>query len=319
MLFSTIFHSFWAPLWGWIMLILWALYLTPIVVSKLFLKPLNIKKKYNTDWVLVTGASSGIGAELSKQLAEQGLNVVLVALKDKLLEEQTETLKNSYPKQEFRAIGVDLTDINSEKEDSGYMAVIRKETKDLDIGAVFSNAGFFMFENFDRIPLEKHVGHMECNAMAGLKLTHHFFGKWKKEKRRGLIVYTISSAAFFVSPYAPIYGASKAFLKSFVESFAIEARHHNIDVLGFSPQYTRTKLYDKTMKLGILDLFAMFGSEPKDVAYTCLCSAGRFSHREQGAYSIVMKIFGGLMFDTNWLSPIISLALKLAPEYKKLK
>merc|ERR1719198_2222396 len=46
----------------------------------------NLKKRYGADWALVTGASSGIGKALTVQLAEQGLNVVLVALDDALLQ-----------------------------------------------------------------------------------------------------------------------------------------------------------------------------------------------------------------------------------------
>jgi len=290
----------------------------PILITS-FLKPVDIAKKYNTKWALVTGASSGIGAALTEQLAQQGLNVILVALGDALLDKQTEKLQKSYPKQQFRKIAVDLTNSQSEDKTNGYMHLIRQGTSDIQVGAVFSNAGFFLFDAFDRIPLEKHIQHMECNMSAAVKLTHHFFSEWKKNKTRGLIVYTVSSAAFFPSPYAVLYGAGKAFLKSFVDSFAIEAAHHNVDVLAFSPQYTRTNLYDKTMKLGILDLFALFGSEPKDVAYTCLCSAGRVVHREQGFYSIFIKIVGGLMFDLNWLSPIIAFSLKFAPEYQKIK
>jgi short-subunit dehydrogenase len=269
--------------------------------------------------LIVTIVFLGIGAELVDQLAQQGLNVVLVALADDLLDKHHKSMQSKYPKLQFRKVGVDLTNSDSENTTNGYMHIIKENTKDIDVGAVFSNAGFFAFGNFDTISLNRHLGQVECNMMAGVKLTHHFFSLWKQSKRRGLISYTVSSVAFFPSPYSVIYGASKAFLKNFIESFAVEASHHGVDVLEFSPQYTRTKLYDKTMKLGILDLFAYFGSEPADVARCLLQSVGKVTHREQGAYSIFMKIVGGLMFDLNILTPIMSFALKLAPEYKKLQ
>ena len=316
--FHTLFYSFWAPICGLILGVSLVLYLIPIILTKV-LPPVNIKKKYNTDWALVTGASSGIGAELVDQLAQQGLNVVLVALDDETLAKHVKAMQLKHPKLEFRKVGVDLTNSDSENTSTGYMHLIRENTKDIDVGAVFSNAGFFTFGNFDQIPLAKHLGHFECNQLAGLKLTHHFFSKWKKEKRRGLLSFTVSSVAFFPSPYSVIYGATKSFLKNFIESFAVEASHHGVDVLEFSPQYTRTRLYDKTMKLGILDLFAYFGSEPADVARCMLQSVGKVTHREQGAYSIFMKIVGGLMFDLNILTPIMAFALKLAPEYKQLQ
>ena len=62
----------------------------------------NLKKKYKCHWALVTGAGSGIGKSLAETLALQGLNVVLVSLPMKDLDETYDTLKAQFPKQEFR-------------------------------------------------------------------------------------------------------------------------------------------------------------------------------------------------------------------------
>jgi short-subunit dehydrogenase len=61
-----------------------------------------LKEKYKCDWALVTGAGSGIGKSLAETLALQGLNVVLVSLPMKDLDETFDTLKSQFPKQEFR-------------------------------------------------------------------------------------------------------------------------------------------------------------------------------------------------------------------------
>jgi hypothetical protein len=67
--------------------------------------PVDLKKKYKgAEWALVTGAGSGIGKALAETLAKQGLNVVLVSLPDKLLEETTKELTQKYPKQKFRTV-----------------------------------------------------------------------------------------------------------------------------------------------------------------------------------------------------------------------
>ncbi len=155
--------------------------------------------------------------------------------------------------------------------------------------------------------------------MSGLKIAHHFFNLWKKAGRKGALNFTCSSVAYFPAPYSSMYGATKAFMNNFCSSLAVEGKHNNIDILCFNPQYTKTKLYDNTEKLGILDLFALMGSEPIDVAKTMLKAVGRLSLCDQGPYSIGMRIFGGLLFDLNILTPIMALGMKLAPEYKKLK
>lgn len=67
--------------------------------------PVDMKKKYNAKWALVTGAGTGIGKSIAETMAAQGLNVVLVSLPDKFLKETTDELKKNYPKQEFLAVG----------------------------------------------------------------------------------------------------------------------------------------------------------------------------------------------------------------------
>jgi NADP-dependent 3-hydroxy acid dehydrogenase YdfG len=63
----------------------------------------------------------------------------VVAIADKTFADFQEKIKKQFPKREFKFVGTDLSNDNPE---NGYMATIKKETADLDIGVVFSNAGF---------------------------------------------------------------------------------------------------------------------------------------------------------------------------------
>lgn len=77
------------------------------VVTNLYMQwrgPVNLKKKYNAKWALVTGAGTGIGKSIAETMAAQGLNVVLVSLPDKFLEETTAELKKNYPNLQFIAV-----------------------------------------------------------------------------------------------------------------------------------------------------------------------------------------------------------------------
>lgn len=121
--------------------ILWLVTYTSANLSMLLGGPVDLKKKYNAKWVLVTGAGTGIGRALSNYCAEKGLNVVLVSLPDKHLDEAAEQLRSMYPKQEFRAIATKF----DHKTD--YLTPIIEGTKDIDVNVVFNNVSFLHFLN----------------------------------------------------------------------------------------------------------------------------------------------------------------------------
>ena len=100
-------------------------------------RPQNLKKKYNATWALVTGSSSGIGLAVCRQLAEQGFNIVFVAIQDKLLDEVVATFRKDYKGQEFRQVGVNLGGTE-------YMGPILEATKDITPQVVISNAGYIV-------------------------------------------------------------------------------------------------------------------------------------------------------------------------------
>jgi hypothetical protein len=75
--------------------------------------PVDLKKKYNAKWALVTGAGTGIGKSLAETMAIQGLNVVLVSLPDKFLDETTDILRKQFPNQEFRRSSISHLILNT--------------------------------------------------------------------------------------------------------------------------------------------------------------------------------------------------------------
>jgi hypothetical protein len=101
-------------------------------------RPQNLKKKYkNAQWALVTGASSGIGLAVARRLAEQGFNIVIVAIQDKLLDEVVKSFREEFKGQEFRQVGVNLASPE-------FMSPILAATKDITPQVVISNAGYIV-------------------------------------------------------------------------------------------------------------------------------------------------------------------------------
>ncbi len=95
----------------------------------------NLKKRYDAEWALVTGAGSGIGKALAFKLASQGLNVVAVSLDDDYLKQTMKELKEHYPDLKFRSVGVTFS------PGVPYLEKIKDATKDIDVKIVFNNAG----------------------------------------------------------------------------------------------------------------------------------------------------------------------------------
>jgi|TARA_B110000977_G_C10974860_1_gene453762 short-subunit dehydrogenase len=122
----AVFGSYWIP---------------KLVVS--LMPTQDLKRKYDAQWALVTGSSSGIGKSLASRLASQGLNIVMVALNDRLLDDAVSELKTTFKSGQFIKVGVDLGV-------PGYLDIIAEATKDLDVQIVFNNAGFMLTGFFDK-------------------------------------------------------------------------------------------------------------------------------------------------------------------------
>jgi len=287
-------------------------FLIPFLIHTFLLKEQDLKVKYNAKWAVVTGASSGIGRALSEKLAAQGINIVLVALKDQLLTNVHETLTKQYPKLEFRAVGVDLT------QDT-YMEPIKQATQDIDVSILFNNAGFVTIGFFSDLTLQRQLGNIECNMLAGVKLTHHFLNLMISKKLRGAIIFTSSPAGQMPTPFSVVYGATKSFVTAFATNLAPEVYWQGIDIQVVHPSPVDTNFYksETAHKSQNLVLFWKTAVSPKVIADTVFATVGRFGVvREQG-YFVLMKFLFHLI-DVHFLAWIATYAGRLAPEYSAL-
>ncbi len=99
----------------------------------------GFRSKYGP-WAVVAGASVGLGAAFARQLAEKGLNVVLVARRVGPLEERATALTNAY-EVEVRAVPLDLGAAD-------MLTSLREHTRDLDVGLLVYNAALGLFGPF---------------------------------------------------------------------------------------------------------------------------------------------------------------------------
>jgi short-subunit dehydrogenase len=182
-------------------------------------------------WAVVTGASSGIGREFAHQLADAGINVVLVARRLAVLQDLGAALARRYGV-DYRAVGVDLSD-------PGMLMPIAEATNDIDVGLLVSNAGAALPGPFLDSDVQAQRAVLRLNTAAHLGLTHHF-GERLAQRGRGGIVLVSALGAIHGVPYMAHSAATKAYVTSLGAGLHVELAKHGVHVTVLHPGPTRT-------------------------------------------------------------------------------
>ena len=185
----------------------------------------RLKSKYG-DWAIVTGASSGIGLELTKQLASAGLNLVINGKQLDKLQAVEKELKSHHP--------IEIKIINGDVSEEVVIERILNTTTGLNVGLLITSAGYGTSGLFLDIPLAAERNMLRVNCEAVLTLTHHYSRQFRQQKRGG-IIFLSSLVAFQGVPFSANYAASKAYKQSLAEALAIELKPFGIDVLAAAP------------------------------------------------------------------------------------
>lgn len=182
-------------------------------------------------WALVAGASLGIGAEFSRQLAARGVNVFMVAESADPLESLARSLAADHGVQTVSRV-VDLAS-------AGALAELADATRELEIGLLVYNAAASTVGRFLDVPLEKKLAMIDVNCRGPLVLSDHF-GRLMAERKRGGIILMASLAGFQGQAMVGTYAATKAFDLVLGEVLWEELGDHGVDVLAVCPGSTRT-------------------------------------------------------------------------------
>jgi uncharacterized protein len=237
----------------------------------------------NHPWrsALVTGASSGIGRDLTRLLGAAGVPTVAVARRGDRLAE----LAAEHPSVEPLVADLGTPD--------GVDAVAARAG---DVDLLVNNAGFGIDGDFADVAAEGHQRMIDLNVSALVALTRAAVEPMSA-RRRGWILQVSSMASFQPGPTAATYSATKAFVTSLTEALHEELRATGVIVTASCPGFTRTEFHEASGSADSVSSvpgFAWLSSQ--DVARSALwaCAAGRALDIPGATYKGLAAVSGSM-------------------------
>jgi short-subunit dehydrogenase len=182
----------------------------------------------------VTGASSGIGAEIARGLARRGHGVTLAARREDRLKELAEEISGEHGVR-AETVSVDVSDIDSRKRLKPDI-----EERGLTVEVLVNNAGFGSGGKFTKLDAEEEASLIRTNVEAVVALTGHFL-PGMVERGQGAILNLASLISFQPMPFQATYGASKAAVLSHTEAIHEELRGTGVTITAICPGPVRTE------------------------------------------------------------------------------
>lgn len=219
---------------------------------------------------LVTGASSGLGAEFARQLAPYAKTIILVARREELLGQLKQDLETCFSGLTVRVYRADLTE---SKTRTALVDWLSKEG--LHVNLLINNAGLgdhgtFVSGTFDRIE-----SMLKTNVEALTHLSHLLLPSMI-QGGRAAILNVSSVAGFFPIPNMAVYSATKAYVTSLSEALRMELRNTGVSVTALCPGPVPTEFFSVATRQDGRDTeahfqtFPAFSASPQEVVYAGL-------------------------------------------------
>lgn len=197
------------------------------------------KLNFENKWILITGASGGLGRSIALYLAKnEKANLVISARRIEQLQQLKEEIE-TYSNSKVIFIQTDL----SKRDD--VEKLFHEAVKVADIDAIINNAGITYYGLTDINRFETFETIIDVNLKALMWLTLRFL-EYFKEKGKGAILNITSEAGLIPTPYQTVYSASKHAAQVFTEALRAENRKNGIIISSFAPGGIATEMLTKS-------------------------------------------------------------------------
>jgi short-subunit dehydrogenase len=209
---------------------------------------------------VVTGASSGIGADIARELARRGHGVTLMARREERLRELAEEIGKAHGVR-TEVLACDVSDA-----DARARAVRTVEERGLTVEVLVNNAGFGSAGRFQELDRENSISMVRTNVEAIVDLC----ATWVPQmagRGRGAVLNVASTAAFQPLPRQATYAASKAFVLSFTEALSADLNGTGVTATALCPGPVPTEFGEHAgISAELMDGPSVVYKSPEDVA-----------------------------------------------------
>jgi len=192
-------------------------------------------------YILITGASSGIGYEMAQQLAALKYNLILTARSEDKLAAMQQELSSKYG----ITVQYIAKDLSKTEQASQLYGDIKRAN--YQVSHLVNNAGFGDYGSFLETSLERELKMIDLNISSLVILTK-LFAKDMAARKSGRIMNVSSVIAYLPFPYQSVYSATKSFVLAFSETLAAELEGSGIVVTTLAPGVTETAFISSEMR-----------------------------------------------------------------------
>jgi short-subunit dehydrogenase len=210
---------------------------------------------------LITGATSGIGAEFARRLAREGYDLILHGRREEILAARCVELE--------RTCRIRAERVLAELSDPDALRMLEERVKNTpDLEILVNNAGSSTRRRFSEEEIDGQERLIRVHVVAAVRLTHAALPGMLR-RNGGSIINVSSVAAFMISPRNATYCATKLYLNSFSESLALELRGSGVRVQVLCPGFTVSDFHARIGYDTSGDFFKGFMT-PEEVVETSL-------------------------------------------------